>query len=106
MIVRRLSTPNQNTYVEMNNVIAKGKGEILCVDYLSPLPKAMRGLKHLIFGVDAFTKLVKFYAVTRPTARVVLNVILNKYISWRMDMSRGYYVTMENNFQINCGPIH
>ena len=43
---------NQHTYVEMNNIITKGKIEILCIDFLRPLPKATRGLKHLIVCVD------------------------------------------------------
>ena len=32
--------PNKHTYVDMNNIITKCKGEILCVDFLGPLPKA------------------------------------------------------------------
>ena len=72
---------HQHTYAGMNNIITKGKSEILCVNFLGPLSKATWGLKHLIVCVDAFTKLVKLYAVTRPTTRSVLDVILNKYIS-------------------------
>jgi hypothetical protein len=40
--------PNQHTYVEMGNIITKGKGEILCIDFLGPLPRASRGNRHLI----------------------------------------------------------
>ena len=63
-----------------HNIITKGKGEILCVEFLCPLPKATRGLKHLIVFVDAFTKLVKLFAVTRFNTRAALKVIFNKYI--------------------------
>ena len=34
----------------------------------------------VIVWVDAFSKLVKLYAETRPATRAVLNITLNKYI--------------------------
>ena len=39
---------NQHTYVEMKNIITKGKGEILCVDFLGPLPRATQLLKQYL----------------------------------------------------------
>ena len=63
----------------MNNIITKDKGEIFCVDFLGPLPKTTREIQHLILYIDAFTKLVKLYAITRATTKAVLNVIIKKY---------------------------
>lgn len=73
-------SPNMNTYIEMQNIIVQGKNEMLCVDFLGPLPRGTRRLKHLLVCTDAFTKIVRLYPVTRPTTKAVLNVIFNKYI--------------------------
>ena len=72
--------PNLHTYVPMANVITEGKGQMIATDFLGPLPKATRNLKHIVVCVDVFTKKVSLYAIPRPTMKSVLNIILNKYI--------------------------
>jgi hypothetical protein len=63
----------------IGNIIRKGKCEILCIDFLGPLPRASRGNRQLIVCVDAFTKFVKLYPLNRPTTKSVLNAVLRKY---------------------------
>ena len=72
--------PNLHTYVPMANVITEGKGQMFATDFLGPLPKATRNLKHIVVCVDVFTKKVSLYAIPRPTTKSVLNIILNRYI--------------------------
>lgn len=72
--------PNLNTCVEMGSIRTKKKGDIVALDFLGPLPRSSRGYRHIIVTVDVFTKLVKLYAVRRPTMKSVLNVITQKYI--------------------------
>ena len=64
----------------MANVITEGKGQMIATDFLGPLTKATRNLKHIVVCVDVFTKKVSLYAIPRPTTKSVLNIILNKYI--------------------------
>lgn len=79
-ICQTANYPNYHTCIEMGSIVTKGKGEILCIDFLGPLPRAGRRLRHLIVCIDAFTKAVRLYPVQRPTTKAVLNVILKKYI--------------------------
>ena len=65
-------SPNMHTYIEQQGIVTQGKGELLCVDFLGPLPRDLRRLRHLIVCIDAFTKNVRLYPVTRPTTRAVL----------------------------------
>ena len=51
-----------------------------CVLNFLLLPAATWGLKHLILCIDTFTKPVKVYAISRPTNKAIINVIVNKYI--------------------------
>lgn len=61
----------------MNNIITKGKGGIFGSIFLGSLQIASRALNYLV----VFTSLVKLHAITRPTTKAVLSVLLNKYIS-------------------------
>ena len=72
--------PNLHTCVPMAIVITEGKGQMIATDFLGPLPKATRRLKHIVVCVDVFTKKVSLYAIPRPTTKSVLNIILNRYI--------------------------
>ncbi|MFP3031746.1 MAG: integrase, partial [Wolbachia sp.] len=72
--------PNLHTCVEMGNIVTRNKNELLCTDFLGPLPRATRGLKNLVVVTDAFTKYVSLYPVGRPTTNAVLKVILDKYV--------------------------
>ena len=47
-----LKYPKQHTYIEMNDIITTDTGKVLCADFLLLLPKAIRGLKHLIVRID------------------------------------------------------
>lgn len=64
----------------MQNVITEGKGELVAVDFIGPLPRASRGLRHILVCVDVFTKAVRLYAIPRPTTRSALNAILKTYV--------------------------
>ena len=57
-----------------------GKNELLCIDFLGPLPRAARGMRNLVVCTDAFTKNASLYAIGRPTTDAVLKIILEKYI--------------------------
>ena len=59
--------PNQHTYVEMGNIVMHGKIELLCINFLGPLPRAAQGMRNLVVCTDAFTKNVSLYAIGRPT---------------------------------------
>ena len=72
--------PNQHTQVEMGNIVSKNKNDLICIDFLGPLPRAARGMKNLVVCTDAFTKHVSLYAIGRPTTSAVINIIINKYI--------------------------
>ena len=71
---------NQHTYVEMGNIITKNTQELLCIDFLGPLPRASRGIRNLVVCTDAFSKHVRLYAIGQPTTAAILNVVLNKYM--------------------------
>ena len=64
----------------MGNVVAMNKNDLVCIDFLGPLPRAARGMKNLVVCTDAFTKHVSLYAIGRPTTSAVVNMVLNKYI--------------------------
>ena len=72
--------PNQHLYVEMGNIVMQCKNELLCIDFLGPLPRASRGMRNLVVCTDDFTKNVSLYAIGRPTTDAVLKIILEKYI--------------------------
>lgn len=72
--------PNLHTCVEMGNIVTRSKNELVCIDFLGPLPRAARGLKNLVVITDAFTKYVSLYPVGRPTTDAVLKVVLDKYV--------------------------
>ena len=73
-------SPNMHTYVPMQNVIAGERGDMVAIDFLGPLPRAVRDKRHIVVCIDVFTKNVRLFAVSRPTTRAVLNVILKQYI--------------------------
>ena len=64
----------------MGNVVARNKNDLVCIDFLGPLPRAARGMKNLVVCTDAFTKHVSLYAIGRPTTSAVVNIVLNKYM--------------------------
>ena len=38
-ICQTVKYPNQHTYVEMGNIITKNKNDLVCIDFLGPLPR-------------------------------------------------------------------
>lgn len=66
--------------MDQHGIITKGKDEILCVDFVSPLPRGSWRLRHLLVSTDAFTNVFRLYPLARPTTRAALNAIVNKYI--------------------------
>ena len=64
----------------MQSIRAKEKGELLALDFLGPLPRSSRGVRHILVCVDVFTKAVQLYAIMRPTTKTVLKIILQRYI--------------------------
>lgn len=83
--------PNRHVYVPMQNVIAKKKGDILAIDFLGPMPRSNRGVKHILVCVDVFTKAVRLYAIMRPTTKTVLKILLQKYIPSRVSSFKTAY---------------
>lgn len=51
--------PNYNTCTEMGNIIARKKNDLICLDFLGPLPRTSRRMRHLIVCIDTFTKAVR-----------------------------------------------
>lgn len=72
--------PNLHTYVEMQSIRVKERGELIAVDFLGPMPRSNRGVSNILVIIDVFTKAVRLYAITRPTTKTVLKIILTKYI--------------------------
>lgn len=77
---QKANYPNYHTCVEMGTINAKEKGELVCVDFLGPLPRATRGYRHIVVCTDVFTKAVHLFPVQHPTTKAVLKAVLEKYI--------------------------
>ena len=54
--------------------------DLVTVDFYGPLPRSIGGVQYIFVLLDAFSKLVKVYAVKKATTNAVLKIILNKYI--------------------------
>ena len=50
------------------------------MDFMGPLPRSSRRVKHILVCVDVFSKAVRLYPIMRPTTKVVLKILLQKYI--------------------------
>ena len=74
--------PNFNTYKPMQSITAKEKGELLALDFLGPLPRSSRGVKHILVCVDVFTKAVQLYAIM-PVSYTHLDVYKRQQIEER-----------------------
>ena len=72
--------PNLHTYVEMQSIRKDQKGELIAVDFLGPLPRSIRGVKRILVCFDLFSEAVHLYPIMRPTTKVVLKILLQKYI--------------------------
>ena len=77
-----------HTYVEMQSIQKEAKGELVAVDFLRPLPRSSRGVKHILVCIDVFSKAVHLYPIMRPTTKAVLKILLQKYIPIHGKMKR------------------
>ena len=50
-----------HTYVEMQSIQKENKGELIAVDFLGPLPRLSRGVKHILVCIDVFSKACLLY---------------------------------------------
>ena len=64
----------------MQSIQKENKGELTAVDFLGPLPRSSRGVKHILVCIHVFSKAVRLYPIMRPTTKVVLKILLQKYI--------------------------
>ena len=55
--------PNLHTYVEMQSIHKENKRELIAVDFLGPLPRSSRGVKHILVCIDVFSKAVRLYPI-------------------------------------------
>ena len=67
-------------YVEMQSNQKEARGELIAVDFLGPLPRSSPGVKHILVYIDVFSKAVRVYPIMRPTTKLVLKILLQKYI--------------------------
>lgn len=59
---------------------ANNKNDVVCIDFLGLLPRAMRGIQNLVVCTNASTKNVSLYVIGWLITEAVLKVILKKYI--------------------------
>ena len=59
----------------MQSIQKENKGELIAVDFLGPLPRSSRGVKHILVCIDVFSKAVRLYPIMRPTTKVVLKIL-------------------------------
>lgn len=76
--VTHIQSLHLHMFIEQQNIVINGKGELLCVDFLGPFPQGFRRLR--LVCTNPFTKMVKLYPVPRPTTKVVMNTIIHKHI--------------------------
>lgn len=62
-----------------NGVIGSYPGDLVCLDLMGPLPVSRGRVTQLLVIVNAFSKLVKLYALKRATAKVILKVLVQRY---------------------------
>lgn len=53
----------------------------MCIDLIGPLPRSRGGTTQLLVALDAFSKLVRLYALKRATAKSVLRCLIEKYFT-------------------------
>lgn len=71
--------PNRNFAGEMHNIIPSGKNKLFAADLYGPLPRAIRGNKHIFVILDVFSKFTQVYPITQPTAKNCIRC-LKKFI--------------------------
>ena len=62
------------TKAPMEHVVPEEPGELLSVDFYSPLPTSTRGVKHIFVTIDAFSKLLNIYPIKRATIAVIFKI--------------------------------
>lgn len=61
-------------------MISQSPSDLVTVDYYGPLPRARGGMEYVFVVLDAFSKLVRLYALKRAITLASLDKIINKYI--------------------------
>lgn len=62
-----------------NSVVCNKPGDLLCMDFMGPLPSSRAGATQLLVIIDSFSRYTKLFAVRQATAKTVVNK-LNTYI--------------------------
>ena len=75
----RTKFPNRYYQGAMQNIIPKGKNDLVAIDLYGPLPKTAYGNRFVMVIVNVFTKFTQVYAVNKPNARNCLKH-LRKYL--------------------------
>nr|CAI5835528.1 unnamed protein product [Callosobruchus analis] len=63
----------------MQSIIPSNVNQLVCLDFVGPLPKSRGGVTQLLVCVDAFSKLVTLYPLKRATTRAVVEKLSRDY---------------------------
>ena len=61
-------------------VQSNGPNNLVTVDFFGPLPRRRGGVEYIFVVLDAFSKLVRLYAMKRATTQMAVKKIIEKYI--------------------------
>ena len=75
--IKHLSTAMEG---EFDLVRAEGPNDLVTVDFYGPLPRGRGGVQYLLVVLDAFSKLVRIFALKHATTHMSLKCILDRYI--------------------------
>ena len=64
----------------MQSIHKENKRELIAVNFLGPLSRSSRGVKHILVCIDVFSKAVRLYPIIRPTTKVAPKILLQQYI--------------------------
>ena len=65
---------------EYQMVHSGARSDLVTVDFYGPLPRARGGAEYVLVVLDAFSKLVRLYAMKRATAQMSVKKIIENYI--------------------------
>lgn len=71
---------NHPLYGETSGVKSEGKGDLIAIDLIGPLPKSRGGVQYIFIILDTFTKFVQLYNLKRATSQAVIDRMFKEYI--------------------------
>lgn len=77
---QRVKKPNNTMHAKSRPIITTHKNELLSIDFYGALPATRYRKKYILVTVDAFTKYVKLYTLTKMTTKATIDKIFNEHI--------------------------